>query len=164
MHLNFYTQYMYNIWHKTEQECPLCKKIPESVYHIILECQFTNELWKQIEPFLKELHPVNITDEEKAFGIAQKKTTVGILLRNWLTYLLRQSITEQEKTSFYTSKKPQLEKFKQNFKYEIGTQIKAKQIRYKNENKLPFFDKIITYQNVLCTKTDNELYEIANVF
>ena len=82
IHLNFYTQYMYNIWHKEENECPLCKKIPESVYHIILECQFTNELWKQIEPFLKKLHPANVTDDEKAFGIAQKNETVGVLLRN----------------------------------------------------------------------------------
>ena len=84
MHLNFYTQYSYNKWHKKHEICPLCQKIPEDIYHIILNCAFINRLWEEIEPILKELYPQIVTKEEKAFGIVQKATT-GILLRNWLT-------------------------------------------------------------------------------
>ena len=44
IHLNYYTQYSYNKWHNTSEECPLCEKIPESIYHIILHCDFVNNL------------------------------------------------------------------------------------------------------------------------
>ena len=33
IHLNFYTQYSYNKWHNTSEECPLCKQLPESIPH-----------------------------------------------------------------------------------------------------------------------------------
>ena len=49
IHLNFYTTYTYNTWHNTLQPCPLCKKIPEDVFHIILDCKFTNTTWKNLE-------------------------------------------------------------------------------------------------------------------
>ena len=97
IHLNFYTQYSYNKWHKKQELCPLCQNIPENIYHIILHCKFTNKLWEDIEPILRELHSTPVSEEEKAFGIVQKKPTTGILLRNWLTYLLRDCIMQEER-------------------------------------------------------------------
>ena len=72
IHLNFYTQYSYNKWHKKQDKCPLCQRTPEDIYHVFLHCEFTNKLWQEIEPILKELHPTVVTEEEKAFGIVQK--------------------------------------------------------------------------------------------
>ena len=37
IHLNFYTTYNYNKWHNTLQPCPLCNKIPEDIFHVILD-------------------------------------------------------------------------------------------------------------------------------
>ena len=164
IHLNFYTKYKYNIWHKQQKECPLCKEVPQDIYHIILECKFTKELWKQIEPFLIKLHQINVTDEEKAFGIAQKNQTIGVLLRNWLTYSLRQKITDAEKKAHYTKQIPNLVSFKQNFNHHIAFLVRLKIIRYRNENKLDLFDKLMTYSNILCIKGDNDQYSIADVF
>ena len=48
LHLNFYTQYSYNKWHKVNDKCPLCHKIPQSVFHLILDCDVTNNLWNDI--------------------------------------------------------------------------------------------------------------------
>ena len=39
-----------------------------------------------------------------------------------------------------------------------------KTAQYKNENNLELFDKIITYKEILCKKTENEKYEIKNIF
>ena len=164
IHLNLYTQYSYNKWHKKQDRCPLCHKIPEDIYHIILHCDFTNELWTQIEPLLKELHQASVTEEEKALGITQNKQTTGILLRNWLTYLLRENISEKERLCYHTSKKPDLEKAKQKFNEVVITEIKLKIIRHKNENSLAFFDKIMTHAEILCKKSENEEYEIRTVF
>ena len=97
IHLNYYTQYTYNKWHKRSEKCFLCNKIPESRFHIILHCDFTNDLWNEIEPILKKIHPKHVTDEEKAFGIIERKQTPGILIRNWITYLLRECISKEER-------------------------------------------------------------------
>ena len=45
IHLNFYTQYSYNKWHNGVGACPLCGCVPESIYHIILHCDYTNNAW-----------------------------------------------------------------------------------------------------------------------
>ena len=55
IHLNFYTQYSYNKWHKTNLTCPLCHKIPQDIYHIILHCDVVNEIWNDINPTLIKL-------------------------------------------------------------------------------------------------------------
>ena len=52
IHLNFYTTYSYNKWHNTLHPCPLCNKIPDDIFHIILDCRFTKILWRRIEKVL----------------------------------------------------------------------------------------------------------------
>ena len=164
IHLNFYTQYSYNKWHKKQDICPLCHEIPENIYHVILHCNFVNDLWAQIEPLLKELHPTSVTEEEKAFGIIQKNKTTGILLRNWLTYLLRENILEEERAAHFTLKKTDIEKAKQKFNNVVESEILIKAFRYKNEQKLEFFDKIITHAEILCKKKEEGEYEIRHIY
>ena len=149
IHLNFYTQYSYNKWHKKKDLCPLCKKLPENIYHIILHCEFVNELWEKIDPVLKAIHPGTVTEEEKAFGIVQKKQTTGIVLRNWLTYLLRECIAKEERTAYHSSKIPSSENTKQKFNFNLQFEINAKVLRYQNENNLDFFDKMITRTSIM---------------
>ena len=73
LHLNFYTQYSYNKWHKVHNICPLCRKVPENIYHIILNCDFVNNVWIHMQPLLSSLHRLPITDAEKALGIVTIK-------------------------------------------------------------------------------------------
>ena len=113
IHLNFYTQYSYNKWHRKQEKCPLCSQIPKSIFHIILHCNFTNTLWNEIEPLLMKLHPVNVNDGEKAFGVVIKKHTTGSLLRNWLTFKLREHISQEERLAYHS--KPTLENTKLKF-------------------------------------------------
>ena len=164
IHLNFYTQYSYNKWHKKQDICPLCQKTPENIYHIVLHCEFTNNLWEEIEPLLKQLHPTTVTEEEKAFGIVQKNQTKGILLRNWLTFLLREYITQEERAAYHAIKKNKLENSKKNFNHAVRFEMNLKIIRYRKENNLAFLEKIITHGEVLCKKREDGEYEIKQVF
>ena len=69
IHLNFYTTYSYNKWHNTMQPCPLCRKIPDDIFHIILDCKFTKVMWKRVEKVLYQIIPQLPTLHEKAFGL-----------------------------------------------------------------------------------------------
>ena len=97
----------------------------ESVFHIILHCEFTNKLWNDIDPVLKELHPNLVNDEEKTFGIVEKKKTPGILLRNWLTYILRECISKEERIAYHSAKTPNLQNIKRKFNNAVELDIHA---------------------------------------
>ena len=103
--MNFYTQFSYNKWHKVQEACPLSNEIPEYIFHVMLHCRFANTLWNHMEPLLMLLSNIKITNEEKAFGIIRKKQTTEILLRNWLTYFLRENIMDEERKAYHTQKK-----------------------------------------------------------
>ena len=55
IHLNFYTTYNYNKWHNSLDPCPLCRKIPEDVFHILLDCKFTTYMWKKLDGSLRKI-------------------------------------------------------------------------------------------------------------
>ena len=164
IHLNFYTQYSYNKWHKIQEVCPLCQKVPEDIYHIIIGCSFVNRLWEDIEPLLKRFHPITITEEEKAFGIVQKKQTTGILLRNWLTFLLRECIAQEEREAYHAKKISKVQKIKKKFNQAVDLEIHIKIIQYRSENNLEFLEKIITHADVLCQKGEDGVYEVTKIF
>ena len=112
---------------------------------------------------LKQLHPVAISEEEKAFGISQDRVSTGILLRNWVTYLLRECITQEEKAAYY-SLKPDIGKVKRKFNHALEFEIYQKVLRYKKENNLTYLDKVVTYTGILCTKQNNGEYKINKFF
>ena len=165
LHLNFYTQFSYNKWHNVNNQCPLCHKIPDSIFHLILCCDITATLWNDIEPTLKKLYALPISDEEKAMGILQHNKNTGVIIRNWVTFLLRRCIADFERNSFknpsYTNT---VNKIKRKFNHLITLEIDRKKFRYKHENKLTTFEKFFTHANVLCEKHGDEDYMINNIF
>ena len=160
LHLNFYTQYSYNKWHGKLDKCPLCSKVPESIYHIILHCEFVNNIWTHMQPILTQLHRKSITDEEKALGIINIKSTSGILLRNWLTYKMREQVLLFERMAYYSSKTASFDLFKGRFNQSMASDIKQLMFRYNDENKLSEFDKIVGYHGILCKKIKEGEYRL----
>ena len=158
LHLNFYTQYSYNKWHNKHSICPLCRKVPESIYHVILHCDFVNNIWTQIQPKLSSLHRLTITDQEKALGIVTIKSTTSIMLRNWLTYKLREQVMLFERIAYHSSRTPCYDLFKAKFNQAMALEIRHHLFRFKNENKLPIFDEIIAYKGILCEKIQEGEY------
>ena len=164
IHLNFYTQYSYNKWHRKQEECPLCHLIPKDIFHIILDCPFTNMIWNRIKPKLLTLHPHPVSKEEMAFGIPRKKQTTGTLLRNWITFMLRESIMYEERLAYHGSTKPKLITFMTKFDAYFEFEVRMKTLRYTNENRITFFENIITHNEALCRKKENGEYEIRSLF
>ena len=104
LHLNFYTTYSYNKWHNNMLPCPLCRKIPEDIYHIILDCKFTKVMWKRLEKVLFKILPQLPTTYEKAFGLqpVNIKKRNPYILRNWITFTLRHQIMLEERKAYNT--------------------------------------------------------------
>ena len=99
LHLNNYTTASYNRWHKASQPCPLCLQPIDDQFHLILSCPTTVALWRDLHPFLTQLHSAPITPDEMAFGLFGH--TPRIHLRNWLTFLLRESIADLELKAYH---------------------------------------------------------------
>ena len=150
VHLNFYTQYSYNKWHRTSGVCPLCHQVPTTIFHIILYCNTVNRIWNDVEPVLMRLHNVRVSDEEKAFGIIKKKSSNGVLARNWVTYLMRQVISDAERLAHYAPiSVPNIKhKIQEKFRSEIHMGF----FRSDHGNHLFSFDEVITNKGVLYKK------------
>ena len=99
IHLNNYTTSSYNRWHSSTVPCPYCLVVPEDEFHLILDCPLTNSLWSQMEPLLQKIHPHPVDELEKVFGITG--STPSIQLRNFLTYILRESIITYERLAYH---------------------------------------------------------------
>ena len=164
LHLNFYTQYSYNKWHGKQDTCPLCNKVPQDIYHIILHCDFVNSIWIHIQPILSQLCRKSITDEEKALGIVTIKSTNGILLRNWLTYKLREEVMNFERMAYHSLNAASLDLFKAKLTQSMASEVKHLMFRYNNENKLSLFDSTVAYQGILCEKIQDGEYRLKKLF
>ena len=163
IHLNFYTQYSYNKWHGGVGACPLCGRVPESIYHIVLLCDYTNSAWARMAPILSKLDGRPVDDAEKALGIVHIKPTDGMRLRNWLTYKLREQILDFERVGYYSSGAVSPGIFKSKFNRSVADDIKKMMYRYANEGKLEVFEKKVGYNNVLFDKIQDGEYRLKKV-
>ena len=161
-HLNSYTTYSYNKWHKTQQKCPFCNRIPANRFHITVECTSLSTLWVDIECHLKSLHPGPLTDMEKVFGIHGHSP--GIILRNWMTFLLRETIANQERVAYYNQKgQNNIQDIKLAYNQNVNSEVWIKYNIYKKLGRLSYFEKIFAYNNHLIL-WENDNWQILTIF
>ena len=163
IHLNFYTQYSYNKWHKVSEMCPLCDELPENIYHILFHCDVVKTIWNDISSKLLELHPSPISNEEKAFGIIHKKPPPGILARNWLTYTIRKCIAVMEREAHYNNSTI-LQRVKRKIQQSIESELDQKVFMYAAEGKLDKFEKFFAHNEVICKRIDESTFSIRKFF
>ena len=162
IHLNDYTTYSYNKWHKAQQICPFCTQIPQNRYHITIECPVLTTIWTELEPHLQNIHPTQITNAERTFGISG--TTPNILLRNWMTFVLRQCIVEQENIAYHNQKgQANTKDIKLAYNQKIKTEIWNKYNIYSNLGRMNYFTQIFAVNNYLMTWED-EQWQILTIF
>ena len=75
-----------------------------------------------------------MTLEEKGLGLSNKNQTTGILIRNWLTYSLREQIMKEDRNAYKSQIKPNIDTFKRKFNHHYHAQIQIKYLRYQKEN------------------------------
>ena len=153
IHLNFYTTYNYMIWHNKIIPCPLCNKIPEDVFHILLDCAFIIPMWRKIEPVLVKIISRPLSKDELFFGIQPRNSAEenATVLRNWITVNLRNQIMQEERKAHYfkTYTIFHKQKFLQKFNKNMQTELTEKQLLYTFRGLQEKFDNIISVNNVI---------------
>ena len=162
IHLNDYCAYNYNKWHNKHDPCPLCLEIPQTKFHLTLECLVSRNLWSDLEPHLRRLSHHQVSDEEKVFGLIGN--TPGIVLRNWLTYLLRHCIVEQESIAYHNKKGLFNEReLKVKFNERVKSEVMGKYRIYANLGRTEYFEKIFKFQDYLLV-WENDWYQILTLY
>ena len=132
--------------------------------YIILHCTFVDTLWTLLHPTLTQLVQRSLSDEEQSFGIVHIKKTPGMLMRNFLTYKLREHIMQSERAAYHASKAPSIDHFKVKFNQDVASEVKRLLHRFNEEGKLPIFDKIVAHQGILCEQVGEGEYRLKKVF
>ena len=139
---------MYNKWHNTFKPCPLCNKIPDDIFHIIIDCKFTKTMWKRVERVLLKIIPIQVTDTEKALGLQPRRQseTQATILRNWITFSLRHLIMLEERRAFAIKDyhTHSVEKFFIKFNFKTLKELKLKKLQYEHRNASELFENIVT--------------------
>jgi hypothetical protein len=160
IHLNFYTTYNYNKWHNSQNPCPLCNKIPEDIFHIMLDCKFSKVLWKRAEKVLLTILPIPVSNEEKALGLQprRKKETNATILRNWVTFTLRHRILQEERRAYHIHDYhlQSVEKFFCKFNHKTQDELQIKKLQYDFRGVSHKFEKIATINNAIASINNGE--------
>ena len=161
LHLNFFTQYVYNFLHKLSVDCPLCLQPPESRMHLILTCKFTIQLWQDILPYLNTIHNTPMNPFEMAFGLLG--TSPNIILRNWITFKLRQCISKQEHIASLHPKANHVIQAKTRMNQQIRTEVLQKYYYCQKYSREAFFTEQYQFTDSLVRIIQSHI-EVTNVF
>ena len=139
--------------HNSQDICPLCNDIPNSKFHITIECSSVKQLWNDLQPNLIQLVHSPVSETEMAFGL--QGNAPAVLLRNWLTFLLRECIMDQERIGFHNKKgKGNIKDIKHTYNIKVKNEIRKKLYIYRNldleENFKTFFsvnDHLMIWEN-----------------
>ena len=112
--------------------------------------------------YLHAICPIPVTDMEKVFGIYGH--TPNILLRNYITFLLRQCIAEQENAAYYNKKGlDNIKDIKLIYNQKIKSEVWMKYHIYKYLGRLHYFESIFAVDNYLIT-WENDNWQMLTMF
>ena len=160
IHLNFYTTYNYMVWHNKLLPCPLCNKIPDDIYHILLDCRFVEKMWLRIEHVLIQIISIPLSKEEVVFGLQARTRDEenAATLRNWISFNLRYLIMQEERKACkydkYTTEHEK--KFVDKYNNFMQNELTEKHHSYKHRGLEHKFQSIISENNVIQQGHDEE--------
>ena len=122
----------------------------------------TNRLWNDLQHHLLRIHPNPINNLEKCFGI--HGNTPNVILRNYLTFLLRKCISDHESIAYYNKKGFTNELLiKKAYNKTVKSEVWKKFNIFSNLKREEQFKKIFAVNDYLIT-WDNEQWQILTLY
>ena len=73
-----------------------------------------------------QIYPNPVTDSEKALGIIHIRKTPEMIIRNWLTYRMREQIMNQERIVYHSPTNASIDRLKTEFNQTVAYDIKTR--------------------------------------
>ena len=121
----------------------------------------TRLAWDELEVTLYRIFEIPVSDEEKCVGIVQNKPTEAVLLRNFLTFVLRQAVANAERECYYAPRDG-LHSIKMTFRKILLEEVFLASLRGKNQLKGDLVDNVLTFNSVVCDKDDDGSYQVKD--
>ena len=68
LHLNYYCSFRAHRYYNEDNRCKLCMEVEDDIFHIILSCPVSKEIFSKFNATFKEIDGKDITNREIAFG------------------------------------------------------------------------------------------------
>ena len=164
IHLNYFTTYWFNKISGEENICPLCKEIPQSMKHILLECTLVKKLWREIEEKIRLLVPDAVGEHEMVFGLTKDTKKPEHKVRNWITYKLREIISKQEKITYDKPHINNERQIKLKVNKDIVKEMTYKYLLHKKEDTLDRFNLWFGTAKDLVKMEDEKIVVVSDLF
>ena len=124
----------------------------------MLECPISNEIWDDIAPFLIQIQPNPITDEEKVYGILAENPKTH--LRNWFTFLLREAIMRQELIAYHNKQgRDNIRQIKTYYNARVQREVLQAQQIYNNSGRTDIFIRRYAPNNAFLTAIEGTIVD-----
>ena len=108
------------------------------------------------------VHPTPVSEMEMAFGLPGR--AANVLLRNYMTFLLRECITDQERIAFHNKRgRRSIEDIKIAYNQRIKDDVNMKYNVYKHLDRLRLFEDVFAYKSYLLAWEQDE-WQILTIF
>ena len=112
-------------------------------------------IWTELETILQNVHPAYVDNYERVFGMVGN--TPNIILRNWLRFLLRHCIVQQENIAYHNKRgKLNVIDIKLAYNKMVKREVWLKYNIFKNLGQLDKFQSIFAINDYLIAWQDDQ--------
>ena len=154
LHLNYYCAYKAFKYYNEVNRCKLCGEAEADSFHIILSCPVHKEVFQKFHGIYREIDGKDMTERESIFGLQDSGDKT--LLRNFLTFIIKNSIFRMRNVDF-TTKRLAIRGVLSRIHKDIRNELKSKFLLYLSRNKLARFKELFLHKNLLGHAIDNTL-------
>ena len=153
LHLNYYCSYKAHKYYNEENRCKLCGEAEADSFHIILSCPVHNDIFRRFNDTFKEINGKDLSEREVIFGCQEPGDRIN--LRNFLTFIIKNSIFRMRNTNFVNKQIAEIAVLNRIHK-DLKSELNKKLLLYTSRNKIARFKDLFLYNNILGHVVNNE--------
>ena len=154
LHLNFYCSYKAHKFYNEENRCKLCGEAEADSFHVILSCSVHKEIFRRFNATFKDINGKDLSEMEIVFGCQEAGDKIN--LRNFLTFIIKNSIFRMRNVSF-TNKQVAVIAVLNRIHKDTKSELTKKLLLYISRKKIARFNDLFMYKNILGHVINNEL-------
>ena len=162
--LNFISSYSLNRMYNTPNTCCQCSQAEEGYAHCFLFCSVSTLVYRHFDGLLQQILPVNLSLEEKAFGVVVNNPQVKRkILHNYILACIKCVIFRNRARKWNCNIITKSDILIKKCKIYISYDLNIKFINFKHKNHMDKFTETFLIDNVLGTIQANDTSLFVNL-